>query len=100
MRHRRGTKEPQQDPDVSIPGDWGSPDDSDDVGDNEDERKRIWGPRKSESEETRKLRAKRSDFQNEMESMQNDMWNNMVPSSSQRKRKSAVLTHRNQRVWE
>ena len=61
------------------------------------------GPRKSETKETRKLRAERSDFQNEMESLQNVMWNNMVPSrqsSSPRKRKSTVPTQRIQSVWE
>ena len=59
-----------------------------------DECMRRWGPRKLESEETRKLRAERSSFQNEMESLQNVMWNNMAPSSSPRNSSDSMKPER------
>ena len=52
--------------------------------------KRRWSSKRSESEELERLRAERSNFQNEMVSLQNVTWNNTVPSSSPKKRKTAV----------
>ena len=41
---------------VFIRGNFGGPDDSDDIGDDKDECMRRWGPRKPENKETIKLR--------------------------------------------